>query len=102
MTLESSLPSEGELNYLHRSINNLYIWLFLLSRHGAYVLRELGELKHASDIDRQARALWYLDALIKFSQLKTVKRNGKPQVYIFIVNVVDVCFLFLCLISSNS
>lgn len=44
-------------------------------QHGAYILRELGELKHASDIDRQARALWYLDALIKFSQLKTVKRN---------------------------
>ncbi|XP_075707540.1 DNA-directed RNA polymerase I subunit RPA49 isoform X2 [Rhinoderma darwinii] len=44
-------------------------------QHGTYVLRELGELKHAKDIDRQARALWYLDMLVKLSQLKIVKRK---------------------------
>ncbi|XP_063770731.1 DNA-directed RNA polymerase I subunit RPA49 [Pseudophryne corroboree] len=44
-------------------------------QHGYFVLQELQELKLVKDIDRQARALWYLDILIKLSQLKTVKRK---------------------------
>ncbi|KAM9329558.1 DNA-directed RNA polymerase I subunit RPA49 [Gastrophryne carolinensis] len=43
--------------------------------HSCYVLQELQEIKLAKDIDRQARALWYLDLLIKFSKLKVVKRK---------------------------
>ncbi|XP_040273286.1 DNA-directed RNA polymerase I subunit RPA49 isoform X1 [Bufo bufo] len=42
-------------------------------QHSAYVLRELGDIKHATDPDRQARALWYLDTLVKLSQSKIVK-----------------------------
>ncbi|XP_069820468.1 DNA-directed RNA polymerase I subunit RPA49 isoform X2 [Dendropsophus ebraccatus] len=55
--------------------------------HGSYVLHELGELKLAKDIDRQARALWFVDTLIKLSKLKTVKRKdlaamGCPSIII--------------------
>ncbi|XP_066460551.1 DNA-directed RNA polymerase I subunit RPA49 isoform X2 [Eleutherodactylus coqui] len=42
-------------------------------QHCSYVLQELAELKHAKDIDKQARALWYVDALIHISKLKVVK-----------------------------
>lgn len=43
--------------------------------HTLFVLQELRELKLAKDPDRQARVLWYLDMLIKFSQLKVAKRK---------------------------
>ncbi|XP_068090320.1 DNA-directed RNA polymerase I subunit RPA49 [Hyperolius riggenbachi] len=44
-------------------------------QHGSFVLQQLQELNLVKDLDRQARALWYLDCLMKFSQLKTVKRK---------------------------
>ncbi|XP_075064454.1 DNA-directed RNA polymerase I subunit RPA49 isoform X2 [Mixophyes fleayi] len=44
-------------------------------QHGFFVQQELQELKLSKDIDRQARSLWYLDILIKLSQLKIVKRK---------------------------
>ncbi|KAM5194613.1 DNA-directed RNA polymerase I subunit RPA49 isoform 1-T1 [Mantella aurantiaca] len=43
--------------------------------HTLFVLQELQELSMAKDTDRQARVLWYLDTLIKFSQLKVAKRK---------------------------
>ncbi|XP_040217445.1 DNA-directed RNA polymerase I subunit RPA49 isoform X2 [Rana temporaria] len=43
--------------------------------HTLFVLQELREIKLAKDPDRQARVLWYLDMLIKFSQLKVAKRK---------------------------
>ncbi|XP_077331485.1 DNA-directed RNA polymerase I subunit RPA49 isoform X2 [Lithobates pipiens] len=47
----------------------------ILLLHTLFVLQELRELKLAKDPDRQARVLWYLDTLIKFSQLKVAKRK---------------------------
>uniref|UniRef100_A0A8C5LV71 RNA polymerase I subunit E n=1 Tax=Leptobrachium leishanense TaxID=445787 RepID=A0A8C5LV71_9ANUR len=44
-------------------------------RHGTFVLHELQELKNMKDCDHAARCLWYLDALIKLSNLKVVKRK---------------------------
>ncbi|XP_073518732.1 DNA-directed RNA polymerase I subunit RPA49 isoform X2 [Phyllobates terribilis] len=44
-------------------------------QHGAYVLQELADLKYAQDIDRKARALWYLDTLIKLINTKMIKRK---------------------------
>ncbi|XP_018407931.1 PREDICTED: DNA-directed RNA polymerase I subunit RPA49 [Nanorana parkeri] len=45
------------------------------TEHTFFVLQELQQLKLAKDTDRQARVLWYLDNLIKFSHLKVVKRK---------------------------
>lgn len=44
-------------------------------QHGIFVLNELQDLKHAKDRDHVARCLWYLNALIKLTQLKVVKRK---------------------------
>ncbi|XP_077107650.1 DNA-directed RNA polymerase I subunit RPA49 [Ranitomeya variabilis] len=44
-------------------------------QHGAYVLQELGELKYSQDVDRKARALWYLDTLTKLINNKIIKRK---------------------------
>ncbi|NP_001120306.1 DNA-directed RNA polymerase I subunit RPA49 [Xenopus tropicalis] len=47
-------------------------------KSGLFVLQELQGLREIKDekaLDHQARCLWYLDALIKLSQLRTVKRK---------------------------
>ncbi|NP_001086330.1 DNA-directed RNA polymerase I subunit RPA49 [Xenopus laevis] len=47
-------------------------------KSGLFVLQELHGLREIKDekaLDHQARCLWYLDALIKLSQLRTVKRK---------------------------
>ncbi|KAG8595060.1 hypothetical protein GDO81_001408 [Engystomops pustulosus] len=43
--------------------------------YSSYVLKELQDIKHAKDIDRQARALWYIELLMKICQSKTLKRK---------------------------
>ncbi|XP_072260628.1 DNA-directed RNA polymerase I subunit RPA49 [Pyxicephalus adspersus] len=43
--------------------------------HSSFILQELQDLELETDVDHQARVMWYLDNLIKFSQLKVVRRK---------------------------